>query len=147
MHLFAVETTFLVFGKCKDCKEFTKLGNTGIEKLHCSKKCVQENIDCSKKDHTVKVIQFERTTYLYLSHHNNSWPFWNLKWKISHDIAIRLSTQATDMIKQSMPCLKVRSLRSRTFQKTSLGSCQMKSWPYIGIKSKLQFIQLSFSGK
>ena len=36
-----------VVGDCKDCKDFPKLDNLGIEKLHCSKKCVQEDIDCS----------------------------------------------------------------------------------------------------
>ena len=54
-----------VVGDCKDCKDFPKLDNLGIEKLHCSKKCVQEDIDCSKEGHTIKVLQFERKTYLY----------------------------------------------------------------------------------
>ena len=54
-----------VVGNCKDCKDFPKLDNLGIEKLHCSKKCVQEDINCSKEGHTIKVLQFERKSYLY----------------------------------------------------------------------------------
>ena len=65
MHPFAVETTFLVFLVNAKIGRNLKLDNTGIEKLHCSKKCVQENIDCSKKDHTVTVMPIDRTTYQY----------------------------------------------------------------------------------
>ena len=51
--------------QCKECKDFPKLNDLGIDNFHCSKKCSKENIDCSKEGHTTKVFQFERTKYIY----------------------------------------------------------------------------------
>ena len=54
-----------IAGICKSCKNLKKLDELNIEKLHCSKKCVADNEDCSAQNHTLKVSLFERTAYLH----------------------------------------------------------------------------------
>ena len=47
--------------QCKECKDFPKLNDLGIDNFHYSKKFRKENINCSKEGHTIKVLQFDRT--------------------------------------------------------------------------------------
>ena len=54
-----------IAGICKSCENFKKLDEQNIDKLHCSKKCVADNEDCSAQNHTLKVSLFERTEYLH----------------------------------------------------------------------------------
>ena len=54
-----------IVGICKSCKNFKNLDELNINKLHCSKKCVADNEDCSAQNHTLKVSLFERTEYLH----------------------------------------------------------------------------------
>ena len=51
--------------QCKECKDFPKLNDLGIDNLYCRKKWRKENIDCSKEGHTIKVLQIERAKYTY----------------------------------------------------------------------------------
>lgn len=46
------------------CKNFKKLEQLNIYKLHCSEKYVTDSEDCSAQNHTLKVTLFERTEYL-----------------------------------------------------------------------------------
>ena len=46
-----------IAGFCKE--EFKKLDEFCIENLHCSKKCIIDQVDCSVKTHTIKVNLFE----------------------------------------------------------------------------------------
>ena len=39
--------------------------NSILTKIHCSKKCVADNEDCSAQNHTLKVGLFERMEYLH----------------------------------------------------------------------------------
>lgn len=45
-------------------KNFKKLEQLNIYKLHCSEKYVTDSEDCSAQNHTPKVTLFERTEYL-----------------------------------------------------------------------------------
>ena len=45
-------------------KNFKKLEQLNIYKLHCSEKYVTDSEDCSAQNHTLKVTLFERTEYL-----------------------------------------------------------------------------------
>ena len=45
------------------CKTFPKIDELAITSLKCSKSCIKENKDCT--NHTVKVNQFERVTYMH----------------------------------------------------------------------------------
>ena len=46
------------------CKNFKKLDELNIYKLHCSEKYATDSEDCSAQNHTLKVTLFERTEYL-----------------------------------------------------------------------------------
>ena len=59
--LFSSDKIACIAGICKSCK----LDELNIGKLHCSKKCVADNEDCSTQNHTLKVSLFERTEYLH----------------------------------------------------------------------------------
>ena len=48
----------------ESCKNFKKLDDRNIYKLHCSEKCIADSEDCSTQNHTLKVTLFERTEYL-----------------------------------------------------------------------------------
>ena len=52
-------------GLCKE--EFKKLDTLYIENLHCSKKCMIDQVDCPVKTHTIKVNLFEQADYLHKS--------------------------------------------------------------------------------
>ena len=54
-----------IAGICKSCKNFKKLDELNIGKLHFSKKCVANNEDFSAQNHTLKVSLYERTEYLH----------------------------------------------------------------------------------
>lgn len=48
---------------CATCKTFPMIDALDITSLKCSKFCTEKNNDCS--DHTIKVKQFERVTYIH----------------------------------------------------------------------------------
>ena len=50
---------------CRKCQEFKKLDELSIENLHCSKKCMIDQINCTAKTNTIKVNLFERNDYLH----------------------------------------------------------------------------------
>ena len=52
-----------IFRVCATCKTFPKIDELAITSLKCSKSCMKENINCT--EHTVKVKQFERITYMH----------------------------------------------------------------------------------
>ena len=40
-----------IAGLCRECQEFKKLDELSIENLHCSKKCMIDQVDCTAKTH------------------------------------------------------------------------------------------------
>ena len=54
-----------IAGFCRKCQEFKKLDELSIENLHCSKKCMIDQVDCTANTHTIKVNSFERADYLH----------------------------------------------------------------------------------
>ena len=52
-----------IVGRCEKCKQFPKIDKLGLPSLKCSKDCIRKGKDC--KDHTIKVRQFEQTTYVH----------------------------------------------------------------------------------
>ena len=45
---------------CSECQEFKKLDELSTENLHCSKKCMIDQVDCTAQTHTIKVNFFEQ---------------------------------------------------------------------------------------
>ena len=54
-----------IAGLSRECQEFKKLDELSIENLHCSKKCMIDQVDCTAKTHTIKVNLFVRVDYLH----------------------------------------------------------------------------------
>ena len=50
--------------QCKECKDFPKLNDLGIDNFHCSKKCRKENNHCSKEEHTIKFCSLREQNIL-----------------------------------------------------------------------------------
>ena len=61
--LCASNSVYCIMRICSTCKSFPKIDALDITSLKCSKSCIEENNDCS--DHTIKINQFERVTYIH----------------------------------------------------------------------------------
>ena len=60
-----------IAGLCRECQEFKKLDELSIENLHCSKKCMIDQVDYAAKIHTIKVELFEQVDYLHKANKKN----------------------------------------------------------------------------
>ena len=137
--------------QCKECKDFPKLNDLGIDNFHCSKKCRKENIDCCKEEHTIKVLHFERTKYTYHGKEKKKVQLVD-KELTPPQFLVHLKDklqnfQVKHMTKQLMPYQMVQLSRSKIFQRTTLVSCPMKLCSYTGLKSKRLFSQSLFLEK
>ena len=114
-----------IAGLCRECQEFKKLDELSIENLHCSKKCMIDQVDCTAKTHTIKENLFERVEYL---HKGNKKKKIQLVEKnvIPKMFDLMLVIQITLLIKQSQACQIRKLSKFRTFQGTILAFFQRK---------------------
>ena len=120
-------------------QEFKKLDELSIDNLHCSKKCMIDQVHCTAKTHNIKVNLFEQADYLHKGNKKkniqlvkkNVTPklfvvvlMEKLKGFAYHHVMLVI--QITLLIKQLQAC-QIRQLsKFRTSQRTILAFFQRK---------------------